>query len=238
MHQLAVDAKERDTALMGQGGVRSRLPWGLFVCAVLVPTGACTAVAGIGSFEVDPCFDGCDGGALADAAGDETSARPDAPPDAPLDSPVEAGPCDCPTGTQPINGACAVMGASPPSVNCATPVELPNCAMKLVLHVCDTDPPFTIAESTCIGDGGATRPTGFLRLGSAAGGTWNVVINAAYSASRPNVTCSQGSGPCRADGTASSRFTTPNLPNGDVLAIGKRSEVSPCQDILIEVTPN
>jgi hypothetical protein len=224
---------------MSLGGVRSRVPWGLVVCAVLVPTASCTAVAGIGSFAVDPCFDGCDGGGnVPDAPGSETTVRPDGAAEAAADSSVDAGPCDCPTGTEPINGACVVTASSPPSVNCTTPLQLPDCAMKAVVKVCDTDPPFTISESTCIGDGGATRPTGFIRLGNAPAGTWKVTINAAYSASRPMPSCASGTAPCRADGTASSNFTTASLPNGDVLALGKRGEVSGCQDITVTVTPN
>ena len=241
MRPLAVAAKGRDTVIMSQGGVRSRVPWGLLVWAVLVPTASCTAVAGIGSFEVDPCFDGCDGGGnFPDAPGNETTVRPDGAAEATTDSSVvtDGGPCDCPAGTEPINGACVVTAASPPSVHCTTPLQLPNCAMKAVVHVCNTDPPFTISATTCIGDGGATRPTGFVRLGTAPGGTWKVTVSAAYSSSRPNGSCTAGDTPCRADGTASSNFTIGNLPNGDVIAVGKRDDVAPCQDITVTVTPN
>lgn len=244
---LAAAAKERDTGTMSPSGVRSRVPWGFLVCAVLVPASACTAVAGIGGFEVDPCFDGCDGGGGSgeggmDAPGNETTTNPDATPDANPDGANEAGACDCPSGTHPVNGACVVTvvaDASPPSVNCTTPLQLPDgCTMKAILHVCNGDPPFTVSQSSCIGDGGATRATGFLRLGNADAGTWKVTIKAAYSASRPNGSCTSGTAPCLADGTSVSNFTTTNSPNGDEIAVGKRDDLTPCQDIEIDVVPN
>jgi hypothetical protein len=244
---LAVVAKERDTGSMSPSGVRSRVPWGLLVCAMLVPAAACTAVAGVGGFEVDPCFDGCDGGSAGGEGGSETSVPPDGSLDSPVgpdadaatDSPVEAAACACPSGTQPINGACAVTAAGAPSVHCTTPLQLPdNCAIKAVLHVCDGDPAFTSAGTMCVADASATRPSGFVRLGTTASGKWNVKIVAAYSASRPNGICTQGGAPCLAGGTASSNFTTTTTPNNDVIAIGKRDDVSGCQDIEIDVTPN
>ena len=249
MCALAVIAKERDTGSMSQSGVRSRVPWGLLVCVVLVPAAACTAVAGIGGFEVDPCFDGCDGGEGGGGeGGGETSVPPDGSSDSPLgpdadagtDSPVEAAACACPSDTQPINGACVVTEAGAPSVHCTTPLQLPdNCAIKAVVHVCDSDPPFTSAGTMCVADASATRPTGFVRLGTTASGKWSVKIVAAYSASRPtSVACTQGGPPCLAGGTASSNFTTTNSPNNDVIAIGKRDDVVGCQDIEIDVTPN
>jgi len=245
MCPLAIVADKRDTGTMRQRDIRSRVPRGLFVCVLLAPIAACTAVAGVGSFEVDPCFDGCGEGGGGE--GGETSVPPDGSPDSPVgadadaatDSPVEAAACVCPSGTQPINGACVVTAAGAPSVQCTTPLQLPDdCAIKAVLHVCDGDPAFTVSEPTCIGAGGATRPSGFLRLGKTPSGKWNVNINAAYSASRPAASCASGGMPCLANGTASSHFNSTASPNNDLIAIGKRAEVTGCQDIEVDVAPN
>lgn len=243
---LAIVAEKRDTGTMRQRGFRSRVPWGLIVCALLAPIAACTAVAGIGGFEVDPCFDGCDGG--GEGGGGEGGSETSVPPDGSLDSPVgsdadastDSPACACPSGTQTINGACVVTDAGAPSVHCLTPLQLPdNCAIKAVLHVCDGDPTFTSAGSMCVADASATRPTGFVRLGTTASGKWSVKIVAAYSVSRPMPSCSQGGPPCLAGGTASSNFTTTGTSmNNEVIAVGKRDDVTGCQDIEIDVTPN
>jgi hypothetical protein len=246
MSPLAVSAEERDTERMRQGRLRSRVPAGLIVCAVLVSLAACTSVLGVGSFQVDPCFDGCDGGT---EGGQDAPVGPDTQP--PLDAggdgacvqtPADGAACLCPCGTQLINGSCvempAVAPATLPSAHCQTPLQMPDCAIKVTLHVCDTDPTFEVVEPACISEAGANkRPTGFVRLGNAPGGTWKFNIIAPFSVSTATGTCTTGQAPCVTDGIQTTVTSNSAAPNGTVVAISKRAVIG-CQDIDITLTPN
>jgi hypothetical protein len=248
MSPLAVSAEERDTAGMRQGRLRSRVTAGLVVCGVLVSLAACTSVLGVGSFEVDPCFDGCDGG--TEGGGQDAPVANDGkpPPDtatgdgACVQMPADGAACLCPCGTTLLNGSCvetpAVAPATLPSARCQTPMQMPDCALKLTLHVCDTDPTFTVAEPKCLSEAGAnTRATGFIRLGNAPGGTWKFNIIAPFSVSTASGTCTTGGWPCVTDGIETTVTSNAAAPNGTVVAISKRDVIG-CQDIDITLNPN
>jgi hypothetical protein len=222
----------------------------------LASLAACASIAGIDGLDVDSCFNGCDeagnpiptneGGPQGDAPnvqpdGDKPEgSSPDAEdPDANLD----AGPCPCPATTKLINGSC-VVNKPATNVTCTAPVQLPpNCPMKLIATVCDTDPPFAF-PAECNGDGGVagSRPTAFFRLGTYPPGTYKIVAYGAFNLSTVNGACDQGAMPCTGGGFANSNFSLSANDgstglNNLVVAVGKRSETSPCHEITIEVGP-
>ena len=201
--------------------------------ALLASTSACTALAGISGKEVDPCFDGCDGG--LDASVDMRAPPADvlAPDVAEGGGAGDAGACACPAGTQPVNGICA--STVNPAPQCASPLQLPDCPLKLALKVCDTDPAFGY-EAACSGGVATSRPTVFLKLATSST-KYRTVIVGAYNAARPNVLCDQGGSPCisrDAGSTGTSTFTSPALPSGDMVAIGKVDGPG-CSEIRVDV---
>lgn len=220
---------------MGHAGGRSRAFRGLFA-AVLLSTGACAAIAGVSSKEVDPCFDGCgDGGVPKDgSSSDGPSPADNFVPDSPVN--VDSGPCDCPKGTHLISGVCA---SDLPATNlvCASPLQLPDCPVKLALRVCDADPTFTY-EPQCTGGVDAGRPSSFFRLGKSPTTKWKLTIVGSQNVARPTVACDFGGSPCGArDGgslTGTTTFTSPSLPDNDSVVVGK-ADAPGCQDITITV---
>lgn len=219
---------------MAHDGARRRGSRGLAL-ALLASTSACTALAGISGKEVDPCFDGCDGG--VDTGADVTAPPPDGPlPQTGEGGGGDAGACPCPTGTQSINGICAVTANPAPNVQCASPLQLPDCPLKLALRVCDSDPAFSY-DPACSGAGATSRPTAFLKLGTSPTGKFRTIIVGAFNVARPNVVCDQAGSPCiarDAGATGTSTFTSPGLPNGDVVAIGKMDGTG-CSEIRVDV---
>jgi hypothetical protein len=212
----------------------------------------------VGDLQVDPCFDGCDAateGAVLDAPVAEggavdapvvTDSKP--PPDtatgdgACVQIPADGAACLCPCGTTLINGTCvetpAVAPDTLPSAHCQTPMQMPDCEIKVTLHVCDTDPTFPVAEPKCLSEAGAnSRATGFIRLGTAPGGSWKFSIIAPFSVSTASGTCTSGGWPCVTDGIETTVTSNGGAPNGTVVAIGKRDVIG-CQDIDISLTPN
>lgn len=218
---------------MAQARVRSRAI-GSVVLAVLASTAACTAIAGIGSKEIDPCFDGCDGSGATEAG---TTDAPAGDTSVPSDAGVDSGACECPTGTHAINGVC-VSDLPATNLECMKPLLLPDCALKLSLRVCDADPPFAYAATCTSGTNTGPRPSTFIRLGKSPTGKFKLIITGAHNVARPNAACDRGDPPCGTrDGgttTGTTTFTSPGLPDNDNVVFGK-PDVAGCQDISVDV---
>lgn len=197
--------------------------------AVVAATSACAAIAGVSGKEVDPCFDGC-----GDASADTTIPTDTSVP--PADGGTDAGPCDCPTGTRLINGTC-VVDQPAPNLSCDKPLVLPDCALRLALRLCDTDPPFPYA-SAC---GASARPSAFYNVGRSptGSGKWRMTITNAYSVARPVAACDRGDAPCAArdaGATGIGTFTNPGLVDFDRVVVGKEDGPG-CSDITVELSP-
>ncbi len=220
---------------MAHAGVRSRALRGI-VLVVLASSAACTAIAGIGSKEIDQCFDGCDGSVATDggSASDAPAADTSVPSDA---GGGDSGACACPTGTHAINGVC-VSDLPATNLECMSPLQLPDCALKLSLRVCDGDPGFDYAVNCTSGPNTGPRPSSFVRLGKSPTTKWKLVITGAHNVARPNAACDRGDSPCgtRDGGSASgtTTFTSPALPDDDSVVFGK-PDVAGCQDISVDV---
>lgn len=230
--------------VMPRHGLRRTAGLLLALATPLASLASCASIAGIGGFEVDPCFDGCEGG-TPDATGDG------GPLDAPSDSVTpdgttpdgttpDAATCACPDGTTSMNGACVATGKDPsPYSTCAAALKLPDdCNIKVIITVCDSDPalPFTGA---CAGDAGlASRPSLFVQLGGSSTGKVRASFTGSYNVARPSGSCSSGDAPCAAGNpTGVTTFTINSLPAKDLVVFGKRTSGSPCDEITIDTGP-
>jgi hypothetical protein len=199
------------------------------MAAVLASTAACTAIAGIGDKQVDPCFDGC-----GDAATDSTSPQPDGFVPGP-DARADAGACKCPTGTHDVSGSC-VSDLPATNLECSKPLMLPDCPIKLVLRLCEGDPLFNYSLQ-CAGGGTTTRASSFFTLGKSPTTKWQLFISGAHTVARPSIGCDQADTPCAArdaGATGTGTFTSPGLPDNDRVLVGK-PDAPGCQDVTIDV---
>lgn len=213
----------------------------LAVALVALPAAAaCTGIAGISGYEVDPCFDGCEAGP------DGTAPPPEAGADAPDGSPspteggadagVDAPPCSCPAGTTDMNGSCVVPRPLPNS-SCNSPLQVPaGCRITFIVNICDTDPTFDY-EPVCQGDAGIqARPSAFFQLGVSPTGKTKGTFRGVYNVARPNALCTSGGQTCAGGGTITSNFTNNGMPDRDRVVVGKL-EGAGCQDATLVFEP-
>jgi hypothetical protein len=236
---------------MADGG--SRASGTLLACMLLSMT-ACVAIAGASDKSVDPCFDGCgDAGGSPSSNGDivleegepstpppQTSSSSGAVPTPETDGgttpepDVDGGSCPCPQGTQRDGDVCRTT-ASPSALQCNAPMQLPDCAVKLSLALCDTATPFFFEEACAKASGGASRPSLFLRFGNSPTGRWRAVIKGPFNVAKPNASCAQGGQPCIGGATEATTITIPNGIDGNTFAYGKRDGAG-CDTVTVDLS--
>ena len=220
--------------MLARGGRRLALALAMAATSVIA---ACTGIAGISGYEVDPCFDGCDAAPETGAdAPVDTGSETSAPPDGGSDASIDAPPCACPAGTTEIGGVCAVTRPLPNS-DCNSAIQVPSgCKITLVVNICDGDQTFDY-EPPCQGDAGiASRPSAFFQLGKSPTGKTKGVFKGPYVVARPNLLCNSGAQTCAGGGTATSNFTNVGMPDDDRVVVGKRSDPG-CQDTTLTFEP-
>lgn len=235
--RFASATKERDTLLLD--GV-SPMKWGraAVVAAWLgcIGIAACTGLAGIGGFEVDPCFDG---GCEKAEAGmvDQTVPEDDAGEDASFDAGTDA--CACPTGTSRLpSGFCAIpTGEARKFITCEAPLIVPDdCTTGVTLQVCDEDlPGIKYPDSICDGGQDYTLPSVFIQLGTSHTSKWISEIQGSFGLGAA-VNCAQVSPQCIISPLATKGVTNTGANNKVEFAIAKHPDAG-CEVITFKTQP-
>ena len=183
---------------------------------------ACAAVAGIGGFEVDPCFDG---GCGADATPDTENPDGDTLDggDGGLDAQLDA--CACPEGTTRLpTGICALpTGAERRFITCESPIKLPDdCPTGVSIQVCDEDIDGSILYPNNICDGGMDYrlPSVYVQLGTSHTNKWISEIKGSFGLGAVQ-NCAQVSPQCLISPLAAKGVTNTGAGNKVEFALAK-----------------
>ena len=234
--RFASATKERDT-LPRMGSPPSKWGRAVFAAAFLgcVGIAACTGLAGIGGFEVDPCFDGGCGG--EGGAVDQFVPEGDGGEEASFDGGTDA--CACPTGTSRLpSGFCAIpTGGARQFITCEAPLVIPDdCTTGVTLQVCDEDlPGIKYPDSVCDGGQDYTLPSVFIQLGTSHTGKWISEIQGSFGLGAA-VNCAQVSPQCIISPLAAKGITNTGAANKVEFAIAKKPDAG-CEVITFKTQP-